>query len=177
MASVFRRLLQRSAHSGPRSCEEALRKSIPTLLSEKDILLELAVEDKHALLEVVGEHMEAAHGLSRELVRRGLEQRERVGSTAIGQGVAIPHARVHGLDKIQVAYLRLAQPIDADAVDGKPVTDVFVLLVPKQAAQEHLVVLAEVSQLFADPHFRKQLQSCASAPEVLQSFAGALQGR
>ncbi len=167
-------LLGRKGRAGEQSRRES--RGRPTLgylcelLWEDDVLLEVTAKSKRALMDVVGHHMESVHAISHPWVARGLEQREKIGSTAIGFGVAIPHARIMELDRIQVAYLRLKSPIAFDAPDGIPVSDIFVLLVPKQATQEHLLLLAEVSQLFAERRFRDALHRCASPQQVKHLF-------
>lgn len=100
-----------------------------------------------------------------------LSRREEVGSTGLGEGVAIPHARIKDLDRIQVAYFRLAAPIPFASPDGLPVSDILVLLVPKQATEEHLSILAEATRLFSEPRFRRQLHGCEQASAVRQLFA------
>ena len=136
----------------------------------EDILLDIEVAGKDQLLDEIGWHMEREHALSREWVVAGLARREQLGSTALGEGVAIPHARVDDLKRIQLAYLRLRSPIPYDAPDGRPVSDILVLLVPKRATEEHLRILADTTQLFADRQFREHLHACRHALEVKALF-------
>lgn len=145
-------------------------KTVAQLLMPKDILLDVVVSNKPELLERVGRHMEWVHGLPHPAVVAGLSHREQIGSTALGHGIAIPHARIKELDRIQLAYLRLAPPIPFDAPDAQPVCDVLVILVPKMATEEHLRVLAETSEMFANARFREQLHLCKHAMEVKQLF-------
>ena len=100
-----------------------------------------------------------------------LFRREQIGSTGLGKGVAIPHARVKNLERIQVSYVGLKSPIPFDAPDGKPVSDIIVLLVPKQATEEHLQILSEASLMFSDGQFRERLHLCKNALEVKHLFA------
>lgn len=141
------------------------------LLRTEDILLALDVADKEALFDHVGEHLEATQGLSKEWIVIGLGNRERIGSTGLGQGIAIPHARLKGLDHIQVLYARLKTPIPFDAPDGLPVSDVLVLLVPKQATEEHLLILAEATQLFSTVKFREALHLSHDPAEIKALFS------
>lgn len=145
-------------------------KTVAQLLMPKDILLDVRVSGKDDLLQKVGRHMEWVHGLPQQAVVVGLAHREQIGSTALGQGIAIPHARIKELDRIQLAFLRLAPPIPFDAPDGLPVRDVLVILVPKMATEEHLRVLAESSEMFSHPRFREQLGRCQHAAEVKTLF-------
>ena len=144
--------------------------TIANLLIPEDISLDVKVADKAHLLDEIGKHMERRHALSRDWVIAGLSRREQAGSTGLGQGVAIPHARVRDLDRILVAYMRLKPAIPFDAPDGKPVSDVLVLLVPKPATEEHLRILADAAQMFADIGFRKRLRACAHPQEVSRTF-------
>lgn len=144
--------------------------TIANLLIPEDISLDVKVADKAHLLDEIGKHMERRHALSRDWVIAGLSRREQAGSTGLGQGVAIPHARVRDLDRILVAYMRLKPAIPFDAPDGKPVSDVLVLLVPKLATEEHLRILADAAQMFADIGFRKRLHACAHPQEVSRTF-------
>ncbi len=144
--------------------------TIANYLNTEDIRLDVAVRNKHELFEVVGRNMELAHALPLKSIAPGLSRRERVASTGLGQGVAIPHTRVEHLSRMVVAYLRLASAIDFDAPDGEPVSDVVILLAPKQAAEEHLKVLADAAQMFADGYFRARLQECGDPLEVKRLF-------
>ena len=108
--------------------------------------------------------------MPKDWVAVSLSRREQVSSTGLGEGFAIPHARVKDLDRIQVAYVRMKSPIPFGAADGKPVSDILVLLVPKQSADEHLTILADATRMFSDRRFREQLQRCGTPQEVLQLF-------
>lgn len=150
-------------------CAEAsTSQTFAGLLQPDDIVLDLAVPDKPALLVAIGQHMARAHGCNADWVTQSLTRREMAGSTAIGQGVAVPHARVLEMERIQVAYLRLKQPIEFDAPDGLPVSDVVVLLVPKRAEQLHLSILADTSRMFMNGAFRSRLKQARTAQDVQQ---------
>lgn len=144
--------------------------TIASLLRTEDIVLGVTASGKSDLLEAIGRHMESSHGLSAKGVSRDLARREQVGSTGLGQGVAIPHARFENLDRILVAYMRLDPPVPFDSPDGKPVSDVLVLLVPKQAAEEHIRILADSTRMFSDRRFRDGLRSCVDASAVKRLF-------
>jgi PTS system nitrogen regulatory IIA component len=136
----------------------------------EDIILDIEVDCKDRLFDEIGRHMEREHAMPRAWVATALSRRERVGSTGLGEGVAIPHARVEDLSRVQAAYLRLKTPIPFEAHDGQPVSDVLVLLVPKQATEEHLRILADATQIFSDRRFREQLHSCRHPVEVKSLF-------
>jgi PTS system nitrogen regulatory IIA component len=145
--------------------------AIVRYLEPDDICLDLEVANKGQLFDAIGRHMERQHGLSNRWVVMSLSRREQAGSTGLGEGVAIPHARVNGLDRIRAMYARLKSPIPYDAPDGAPVSDVLVLLVPNPAADEHLRILAEATRLFSDRGFRKRLRASGNPQEVAQLFA------
>ena len=149
---------------------------IANMLSPNDIHLDVDVSGKLQLFETVGLLMEQAQGLSRDFITRGLLRREKAGSTGLGQGVAIPHARFNGLRHTQALYLRPRQPMPFNAPDRIPVTDILVLLVPEPASNEHLEILAEAARLFSDADFRERLRACADAAEVIRLF-GAWTGQ
>lgn len=145
--------------------------AIAGFLSDRDIRLDLEVADKRQLFEAIGRHVEQEHALPQDWVVRSLARREQAGSTGLGLGVAIPHARVSGLDRVLALYMRLRSPIPFDAPDHQPVRDVLVLLVPQPATDEHLVILAEAAQIFSYGCFRERLHGSATRQEVMQLFS------
>jgi PTS system nitrogen regulatory IIA component len=151
--------------------EECQLKTIADLLQTEDIVLDLDVATKSQLFEEIGRHMEGRHGMPQAWVVLSLSRREEVGSTGLGEGVAIPHARIKDLNQIRIAYFRLASPIPFASPDGKPVSDILVLLVPKQATEEHLSILADATRMFSDSRFREHLHLCAQSLAVQQLFA------
>ena len=130
---------------------------VSRLLPVSHVLLDLDVGSKKRLFEQIGLLFENHHGIARNLVFDSLFDRERLGSTGLGQGVAIPHGRLKGLKEALGAFVRLAQPVPFDAPDGKPVNLVFTLLVPEQATEKHLQILSELAQMFSDSDLREQL--------------------
>jgi nitrogen PTS system EIIA component len=144
--------------------------TIASYLFPEDIRLDADISSKSSLFDAVGRHMELEHGLPRDSVSQGLSRRERLGSTGLGQGIAIPHARVTNLSRILIAYIRLKSPIPFDAPDGEPVSDILVLLVPKEATEEHLTILADATQMFGDRRFRGRLRQCGDPLAVKRLF-------
>lgn len=142
---------------------------IADLLPAANVLLGLDAPTKTRLFEAVGALFEANRGLPRSTVVDSLSAREKLGSTGLGQGIAIPHGRIKGLQQAQGAFARLAAPIAFDAPDGKPVSQVFVLLVPEHATEQHLQLLSELAQMFSDRQFRDQL-AAADSPAMLYSL-------
>ncbi len=142
---------------------------VAELLPAANILLDVDAGTKARLFDAVGALVEKSSGLARSVVVDSLAARERLGSTGLGQGVAIPHGRIKGLREAQGAFMRLRAPIPFDAPDGKPVAQVFVLLVPEQATERHLQLLSELAQMFSDKAFRDQLAT-ASSPAALRAL-------
>lgn len=136
---------------------------VAKLLNENHVLVDLAVSSKKRLFEQAGLLFENRDGIARSVVFDSLLARERLGSTGLGQGVAIPHGRIKGLKDAQGALLRLAQPVPFDAPDGDPVSLVFVLLVPEKATEKHLQILSELAQMFSDKALRGAM---AHAPDA-----------
>lgn len=125
-----------------------------------------SLPDKAAVVERLAGMLAAAWGLEEGAVLDALEERERLGSTGFGRGVAMPHARIPGLARPVVAVIRLAQPIDFAAADRLPVTLVFGLLSPTNSGATHLHALAALSRLVRDERVQEALLDAPSA-EVL----------
>jgi nitrogen PTS system EIIA component len=141
------------------------------LLPPENVLADLAASSKKRLFEQVGLQFENRHGISRSTVFESLFARERLGSTGLGQGVAIPHGRIKGLKDALGAFVRLAEPVPFDAPDGKPVSLVFALLVPEHATERHLEILSELAQMFSDRALRESLAGAPDAAALHQIIA------
>jgi PTS system nitrogen regulatory IIA component len=141
---------------------------VAKLLPPANVLPDLQVSSKKRLFEQVGLLFENNHGLARSLVFDSLFARERLGSTGLGQAVAIPHGRIKGLKEALGAFVRVAQPVAFDAPDSKPVSLIFVLLVPEQATDKHLQILSELAQMFSDRPLREALGAAADAAALHQ---------
>jgi PTS system nitrogen regulatory IIA component len=133
------------------------------LLDPSHVLVDLQASSKKRLFEQAGLLFENHDGIARSLVFDSLFARERLGSTGLGQGVAIPHGRIKGLKEALGAFVRLAQAIPFDAPDAAPVTLVFVLLVPEKATEKHLQILSELAQMFSDKALREAMTQAADA--------------
>ena len=144
---------------------------VAKLLPPANVVLDLAVSSKKRLFEQIGLLFENNHGIARSLIFDSLFARERLGSTALGQGVAIPHGRIKGLKDAIGAFIRLEQPVPFDAPDGKPVNLVFVLLVPEQATEKHLQILSELAQMFSDRALRESMTAAPDAGVLHQIVA------
>lgn len=149
---------------------------IANLLPEKHILLDLDASSKKRLFEEASQLLADSARLDRALIFDNLLSREKLGSTGLGQGVAIPHGRIKGLKEASGAFIRLAEPIDFDAPDKRPVNLVFVLLAPEQATETSLQVLAALATGFANREFREALLAAADAASVRELFSTAKPG-
>lgn len=140
---------------------------IQNLLSRSRVSLGIPANNKQRLFEQIGTLLqEDAEVLDSQQASHALLERERLGSTGIGAGVALPHGRVKGLETALGAFCTLQRALDYDAIDQKPVTMVFALLVPEEASDEHLKILAELAGLFSNKAWRERLQQ-ARTPEEL----------
>ncbi|MDD5175177.1 MAG: PTS IIA-like nitrogen regulatory protein PtsN [Sterolibacterium sp.] len=143
---------------------------IARLLPPANILLSLEASSKKRVFEQAGLLFENQHGIARGKVYDALFAREKLGTTGLGQGIAIPHGRIKGIKEAVGGFLRLATPVQFDSPDGKPVTLVFVLLVPEAATERHLQILSELAQMFSDSGFREQLTVAADAATIHSLF-------
>lgn len=115
---------------------------------------------------------ENLHGLGRALITDSLFARERLGSTGLGHGVAIPHGRIKGMKAPMAAVFQLADPIGFDAPDEQPVVLLIFLLVPEAATQKHLEILSEIAELLSDAALREQIKSSTDATALHALIAG-----
>lgn len=145
---------------------------LANLLSAEQVLLDLEAGSKKRVFEHAGMLFEARLGLARSTIFDSLFAREKLGSTGLGQGVAIPHGRIKGLKQAAGAFLRLANPVPFDSPDGRPVDLLFVLLVPEQATEQHLQILSELAQRFSERAFREKLQAAPDPAAIVALFQG-----
>ena len=130
---------------------------LASILPIAQVLAKVDVTSKKRAFEEAGLLFENVHGLSRSLVTDSLFWRERLGSTGLGHGVAIPHGRIKGLKVPMAAVLQLAHPIGFDAPDEQPVSLLIFLLVPETATQKHLEILSEIAEMLSDMDLRAKL--------------------
>ncbi|CAN0621054.1 nitrogen PTS system EIIA component [Burkholderia multivorans] len=145
--------------------------TIAGLLVEEHVLLGPELADRVSLFAHVAQFLEQRYGLDATAVMSGLAAREALGSTALGQGVAVPHGQIRGLKAALALYVRPVTPIPFDAPDGKPVSDLVVLFVPAWANMTHLHLLAEVAERFCDQRFRDRLHASGDPRAICRLFA------
>lgn len=145
---------------------------ISKILLPDNILLDTESSSKKRVFERVGLLFENNQQIARSTVFDSLFAREKLGSTGLGQGVAIPHGRIAKLRDATACFVKTSHPIPFDAPDGLPVNMIFVLLVPDRATDLHLQILGELAQMFSDPNFREQLNNYADSNSIYQLFHG-----
>ncbi len=137
--------------------------NIGDLLDRSAISLRVNASSKRQTLAVIAEIAARKLGLDAGDILDALLEREAAGSTGVGHGVAAPHARLPGVERMRGVFIRLEQPVDFDAVDDQPVDLIFALFAPKDAVTEHLRALARVSRLLRQADLRQQLRQARSA--------------
>src|SRR3990167_9279183 len=145
---------------------------LASILPADQVLVSVDATSKKRAFEEAGLLFESLHGLSRALVTDSLLARERLGSTGLGHGVAIPHGRIKGLKTPMAAVFLLEAPIGFDAPDEQPVKLLIFLLVPEAATQKHLEILSAIAELLSDAALRERLQSCPDASTLHDLIVG-----
>jgi PTS system nitrogen regulatory IIA component len=136
---------------------------ISDLLSPSDVMIDVRTSNKRLLLQELAAKAAAGLGLPVDQVASWLLKREELGSTGIGKGVAVPHARLPDLKRPFGVFARLKQPIEFDAIDGQAVDIVFVLLLPAAAESEALAALAQVARTLRSPENLARLRAAKTA--------------
>jgi len=139
---------------------------LASILPVEQVLVGVDATSKKRAFEEAGLLFENLHGLSRALVTDSLFARERLGSTGLGHGVAIPHGRIKGLKSPMAAVFQLAQSIGFDAPDEQAVKILIFLLVPEAATQKHLEILSEIAELLSNPAIRDGMLVSATAQSL-----------
>jgi PTS system nitrogen regulatory IIA component len=140
--------------------------NIGDLLDRGAVAPRVSAANKRQALSVIAEIAARSFGLKAPQVLEALTEREAAGSTGVGQGVAVPHARLAGLTRLRAVFVRLEQPVEFEAVDDRPVDLLFALFAPPQASGEHLRALARVSRLMRQSDIREQLRQARSADAI-----------
>lgn len=132
---------------------------ISQILPLKNVALDLDVSSKKRAFEQAGLIFENNCGIARSTVSDNLFARERLGSTGLGHGVAVPHGRIKGLKTPLAAFVRLEEPIPFESPDGQPVKMLIFLLIPDHVTQQHLEILSEIAEMFSDEAVRTGLMN------------------
>jgi PTS system nitrogen regulatory IIA component len=136
------------------------------LLTAKAVVPALDASDKKEAIQGVAARLAPLIGREPQEIFEVLLRRERLGSTGVGDGVAIPHAKLAKLDRLVGLFARLKKPINFDALDGQPVDLLFVLLAPETAGADHLKALARIARLLRDPDVTKKLRAASEADQM-----------
>ncbi len=144
---------------------------LAAILSPDNVRVNVDATSKKRAFEHAGLLFENQHAIARATVSDNLFARERLGSTGLGHGVAIPHGRIKGLKNPLAAVVRVQQPIPFDAPDDEAVSLLIFLLVPEAATQRHLDILSEIAEMLSDRELRERLKSDADAATLYQLIA------
>lgn len=125
--------------------------TLDTLIDRQSVLASVKAPNKKQLLQELSHAMAARVAIDHRVIFETLLTREKLGSTGIGQGIAIPHGKLPSISRVYGLFARLPQPVDFESVDGQPVDLVFVLLAPEHAGADHLKALAKISRVLRDP--------------------------
>ena len=145
---------------------------IKDFLSASDVAVDVRASDKSALLKELAGRAAVALDLPADEVSTEIERRDELGSTGIGGGVSIPHARLREVKKPFGVFVRLKSPIEFDAIDGRPVDLVFLLMLPASSQLEQLNALAAVARRLRDPAVLKKLREASTSGELYRAITG-----
>ena len=143
------------------------------LIGANHVIVGLRVADKTQLLQELARRASAALSLDQRIILDALQAREKLGSTGLGKGFALPHARLDGLSRFFALFVRLAKPIDFASIDGLPVDLVILLLTPANASNQHLATLAALSRPLRDATFVQRLRKAPDADALHRLLANA----
>jgi PTS system nitrogen regulatory IIA component len=144
---------------------------LTAILPATNVLVGIEATSKKRVFEHAGVLFENHHAIARATITDNLFARERLGSTGLGHGVAIPHGRIKGLKNPLAAVMRVAQPIPFDAPDDEPVSLLIFLLVPEAATQRHLEILSEIAEMLSDRDLRERLKLAEDASALHKLIA------
>ena len=146
---------------------------IPSILEPSCTRVSVPVTSRKGLIEYASDMLVEAHGMPARKLFDELMNREKLGSTGLGEGVAIPHCRI-ACERIHAACLTLSTPVDYDAMDGEPVDLIFILLVPPEENSAHLELLADLARLYGNADNRANLRRTSTDQELYETFTGLL---
>ena len=147
---------------------------ISDLLSPERIRCDVQSSSKKQLLELISEELARnSEAFTKREMFESLCARERLGSTGLGNGVAIPHGRIKGSSHVEASFIRLRKPVAFDAIDGQPVDLLFCIAVPEDCGEDHLKLLAQVAEMFSDAAFLEELRKAEDAGTLMQLLSGS----
>ncbi|WP_339744212.1 PTS IIA-like nitrogen regulatory protein PtsN [uncultured Maricaulis sp.] len=146
--------------------------ALEDLIPSGGATVDFGASSRKQALQAMSETAANATGLNARTIFEAVLQRERLGSTGVGQGVAIPHARLPGIKEVTGFFMRLRTPIDFESIDGQPTDLIFLLLAPEDASAEHLKALARVSRMLRRDDVRRRLRAAPDAAAIYAVLAG-----
>ncbi|NBX73951.1 MAG: PTS IIA-like nitrogen-regulatory protein PtsN [Alphaproteobacteria bacterium] len=149
--------------------------TLTEMLASSAIMLDVAADQKKNLLHIMATHAAELYQLTDHDVFDVLWEREKLGTTGVGHGIAIPHGKLDGVGRVRGLFARLKTPIDYEAIDEQPVDLVFALLAPRDAGADHLKALATISGLLRDQQVCQKLRAAKTVESVME-ILGALNG-
>ena len=149
--------------------------TISALLSPQKIFLDVEVSSKKKLLELIANIVADQTRLAESSIYNNLLNRERLGSTGLGQGFAVPHARLENLQQTIGCFFRLKYPVNFEAPDNQPVDLVFTIIIPQEATEEHLIILSSLAGIFSQTDVCEAIRNAGSRDEIAQIIASAEQ--
>ncbi|WP_323760561.1 PTS IIA-like nitrogen regulatory protein PtsN [Maricaulis sp.] len=146
--------------------------ALADLIPNSGVSIDLGASSRKQALQAMSELAASITGQASRTIFDAVLQRERLGSTGVGQGVAIPHARLSGMDDVVGIFARLRTPVDFESIDGRPADLIFMLLAPENAGAEHLKALARVSRLLRREDVRQRLRAAPNGDAVHAVLSG-----
>jgi len=142
--------------------------SISSLLATNRIFTHTEISSKKRLLEFISEQAAKDLSLVQNKIYHKLLERERLGSTGLGKGIAVPHARLDHISDAHAYFFNLQQPINYDAIDKQKVDLIFVLFIPEESTEEHLQILASLAKIFSQKPVTDKIRNSQSADDIIQ---------
>jgi len=149
--------------------------TISALLSPQSIFIDTEITSKKKLLQLIANIAADRTQLPESVIYTNLLNRERLGSTGLGHGFAVPHARLENLDQTLGFFFRLNEPVNFESPDNIPVDLVFTIIIPEEATEEHLIILSSLAGIFSRPEICEAIRAAASRDEIGQIIQSAEQ--
>ncbi len=147
--------------------------SISSLLATNRIFINSEISSKKRLLELISEKVAEDISLPQNTIYNKLLERERLGSTGLGKGIAVPHARLGNINDAHAYFIKLKTPINYDAIDKQKVDLIFVLFIPEESTDEHLQILASLARIFSQKPVTEKIRLSQSADDIIQVITQA----
>ena len=147
--------------------------SISSLLATNRTFINSEISSKKRLLELISEKAAEELSLPQNTIYNKLLERERLGSTGLGKGIAVPHARLGNIEDAHAYFIKLNKPINYDAIDKQKVDLIFVLFIPEESTDEHLQILASLAKIFSQNPVTEKIRLSQTADDIIQVITQA----